>query len=59
MRGSPVTVLANATELFGNIDASMPKFSDWLHQAMGVNASATLEARRAGLGGWLAGRRLA
>lgn len=45
MRGSPVTVLANATELFSNIDASMPKFSDWLQQGMGINSSATLEVR--------------
>lgn len=43
VRGSPVTVLANATELFSNIDASMPKFSDWLQQGMGINSSATLE----------------
>ncbi|PRW61415.1 chitin synthase 1 [Chlorella sorokiniana] len=43
VRGSPVTVLANATELFSNLDASMPKFSDWLQQGMGINSSATLE----------------
>lgn len=48
MRGSPVTVLANATELFSNIDASMPKFSDWLQQGMGINSSATLEVRASG-----------
>jgi hypothetical protein len=36
-------VLANATELFTNIDQSMPKFSDWLQQSMGINSSATLE----------------
>lgn len=49
VRGSPVTVLANATELFSNIDASMPKFTDWLHQSMGINSSATLEVRGCGV----------
>ncbi len=49
VRGSPVTVLANATELFSNLDASMPKFSDWLQQGMGINSSATLEVNRQGL----------
>ena len=46
-RGSSCTVYANATELFSNIDQSMPKFSDWLHQAMGINSSATLEVSEA------------
>lgn len=43
VRGAGCTVLANATELFSNLDQSMPKFSDWLQQAMGINSSATLE----------------
>ena len=42
-RGSRVTVLANATELFNNLDQSMPKFEEWLAEAMGINATATLE----------------
>jgi chitin synthase len=42
-RGSRVTVLANATEMFNNLDQSMPKFDEWLAQAMGINASATLD----------------
>lgn len=42
-RGSRVTVLANATEMFNNLDQSMPKFEDWLAESMGINASATLE----------------
>lgn len=29
-RGSMVTVLANATDLFSNLDQSMPKFNEWL-----------------------------
>lgn len=41
-RGSRVTVLANATELFNNLDQSMPKFEEWLAEAMGINATATL-----------------
>ena len=43
VRGSSVTVLANATELFSNLDTTMPKFSDWLQQAMGINTTATLQ----------------
>lgn len=51
-RGSRVTVLANATEVFGNIDQSMPKFDQWLHDAMGINASDMLQARApAGIAG--------
>lgn len=42
-RGSRVTVLANATELFTNLDQSMPKFEEWVHESMGINATATLE----------------
>lgn len=42
-RGSRVTVLANATELFNNLDQSMPKFEDWLAEAMGINSTATLD----------------
>ena len=42
-RGSRVTVLANATELFSNIDQSMPRFDEWLQESMGLNASATLD----------------
>jgi len=42
-RGSRVTVLANATELFNNLDQSMPKFEEWLAESMGINASATLD----------------
>jgi len=42
-RGARVTVLANATEMFNNLDQSMPKFDEWLAQAMGINASATLD----------------
>jgi len=41
-RGSRVTVLANATELFTNIDQSMPRFDEWLQESMGINASSTL-----------------
>ncbi len=42
-RGSRVTVLANATDLFGSLDQSMPTFEDWLAESMGINASATME----------------
>jgi hypothetical protein len=42
-RGSRVTVLANATELFTNLDQSMPKFEEWVRESMGINATATLE----------------
>jgi len=42
-RGSRVTILANATEMFNNLDQSMPKFEDWLAESMGINASATLD----------------
>lgn len=44
VRGSRVTVLANATELFDNIDQAMPKFDQWLSDAMGINASSMLQA---------------
>ena len=44
-RGTRVTVLANATELFGTMDQSMPSFEEWLRDAMGINATATLEVR--------------
>lgn len=59
VRGSACTVLANATELFTNIDSSMPKFSDWLQQSMGINSTATLEVRARcaalhWLGAWMA-----
>jgi hypothetical protein len=43
-----VTVLANATELFGSIDQSMPKFEQWVHDAMGINASDIINVRRLG-----------
>ena len=36
-------MLANATELFTNLDQSMPKFEEWVHESMGINATATLE----------------
>lgn len=42
-RGSRVTVLANATELFNNLDQSMPKFEEWLAESMGINATASLQ----------------
>lgn len=42
-RGARVTVLANATDLFNNLDQSMPTFQEWLAQAMGINSTATLE----------------
>ena len=41
-RGNKVTVLANATELFGNIDQSMPRYDDWLQQ---VRVDACTSAR--------------
>ena len=42
-RGSRVTVLANATDLFSTIDQSMPKFQQWLHDAMGINSTDKLQ----------------
>ncbi len=50
-----MTVLANATELFGSIDQSMPKFEQWVHDAMGINASGMLNVRGEGAGPLLTG----
>lgn len=45
LRGTRVTVLSNATELFQNLGQSMPSYSQWISDGMGINSTTAMTVR--------------